>query len=96
MPKPPARARFQFHLSTAIGLMFTAGALIWANLCGHGWPMRVDLELYGSSTFFMTISLARILFGMLIDAATAIIIVFPIWYAMEGIYSRIHSSPKEQ
>ena len=31
MPNPLSRARFQIHLSTAIVLMFTAGALIWAN-----------------------------------------------------------------
>ena len=31
MPNPPRRPFFQIHLSTAIMLMFTAGALIWAN-----------------------------------------------------------------
>ncbi|MEI6231403.1 MAG: hypothetical protein WCT04_00005, partial [Planctomycetota bacterium] len=31
MPTPPPRKRFQFHLSTAIVLMFVAGGLIWAN-----------------------------------------------------------------
>jgi uncharacterized membrane protein len=31
MTKPPPRNRFQFHLSTAIVMMFVAGALIWAN-----------------------------------------------------------------
>src|SRR5436190_193198 len=48
MPEPPRPKRFQIHLSTAIVLMFVAGALIWANsrpynyarfLCrGFGWP----------------------------------------------------------
>ena len=31
MTEPPRRKRFQFHLSTAIVLMFVAGGLIWAN-----------------------------------------------------------------
>jgi hypothetical protein len=47
---PPRRARFQVHLSTAIVLMFTAGALMWANVTPckviiwpflaqyNGWP----------------------------------------------------------
>ncbi len=34
MPNPPPRNRFQIHLSTAIVMMFVAGALIWANLSG--------------------------------------------------------------
>jgi len=33
MPNPPHRPFFQIHLSTAVVLMFTAGALIWANTC---------------------------------------------------------------
>jgi hypothetical protein len=33
MPEPlPRRVRFQIHLSTAIVMMFTAGAIIWANV----------------------------------------------------------------
>ena len=31
MPEPPRRKRFQFHLSTAIVMMFVAGGLMWAN-----------------------------------------------------------------
>jgi hypothetical protein len=31
MAEPPRRNRFQFHLSTAIVLMFVAGGLMWAN-----------------------------------------------------------------
>jgi hypothetical protein len=31
MTEPPPRKRFQIHLSTAIVMMFVAGALIWAN-----------------------------------------------------------------
>ncbi|HLX62574.1 MAG TPA: hypothetical protein VKX17_14955 [Planctomycetota bacterium] len=38
MPNPPRPKRFQFHLSTAIVLMFVAGGLIWANANGR----RVD------------------------------------------------------
>ncbi len=32
MTNPPPRKRFQIHLSTAIVMMFVAGALIWANV----------------------------------------------------------------
>src|SRR5580765_8505531 len=32
MAEAPPRKRFQIHLSTAIVLMFVAGALIWANI----------------------------------------------------------------
>ena len=32
MPKPPRRARFQMHLSTAILMMFVAGGLVWVNV----------------------------------------------------------------
>jgi len=32
MPPPPPRRRFQIHLSTAIVLMFVAGALMWVNM----------------------------------------------------------------
>ena len=35
MQEPPRRKRFQIRLSTAIVLMFTAGALIWANVSGQ-------------------------------------------------------------
>src|SRR5258706_512202 len=35
MPTAPPRKRFQFHLSTAIVLMFVAGALMWANMQPH-------------------------------------------------------------
>ncbi|MCY3021957.1 MAG: hypothetical protein NTW87_23340 [Planctomycetota bacterium] len=30
---PKKRTWFQFHLSTAVVLMFVAGGLMWANLC---------------------------------------------------------------
>ncbi|HLX62576.1 MAG TPA: hypothetical protein VKX17_14965 [Planctomycetota bacterium] len=36
MTEQPPRKRFQIHLSTAIVLMFVAGALIWANICAFG------------------------------------------------------------
>src|SRR4051812_2105819 len=35
MPEPTPKQRFQIHLSTAVVLMFVAGALIWANLPVH-------------------------------------------------------------
>ena len=35
MPGPPCRKRFQFHLSTAIVLIFAAGGLMWANMRNH-------------------------------------------------------------
>src|SRR5258708_6741202 len=41
MSPPPPCKRFQIHLSTAIVMMFVAGALIWANTTGneswHRW-----------------------------------------------------------
>jgi hypothetical protein len=39
--KPPRRARFQVHLSTAIVLMFVSGALMWANT-----NPRITLRFY--------------------------------------------------
>ena len=45
MNNPPPRKRFQIHLSTAIVMMFVAGALIWANMknefsvAHYGWPV---------------------------------------------------------
>ncbi len=44
MPTPPPRKRFQIHLSTAIVMMFVAGALIWANSIDR----RTDLLLEGT------------------------------------------------
>src|SRR5580765_4717151 len=40
MPEPPRRKRFQIHLSTAVVMMFVAGALVWANVLGR----KVDRE----------------------------------------------------
>jgi len=39
------RVRFQFHLSTAIVLMFVAGGLIWANLVWRPGPTDTALAL---------------------------------------------------
>ena len=56
MPNPPRRPFFQIHLSTAIVLMFTAGALVWANVTkqwvlvlsnagwAFGWPFKFYLS----------------------------------------------------
>src|SRR5258706_7108575 len=43
-PEPPRRKRFQIHLSTAIVMMFVAGAIIWANV-----RERVHTRLYDAS-----------------------------------------------
>ena len=48
MSNPPRRSRFQIHLSTAIVLMFTAGALMVANV--HGQKEFEPRE--GKSAFF--------------------------------------------
>src|SRR6185295_6096720 len=52
MPTPPPRKRYQIHLSTAIVMMFVAGALMWANFARfdthysdphckiYGWPCK--------------------------------------------------------
>src|SRR5579862_22503 len=42
MPEPPRGARFQIHLSTAIVLMFVAGALIWANVNEREYVFETD------------------------------------------------------
>ena len=42
MSNPPRRKRFQIHLSTAIALMFVAGALIWANIPGPESIVQAD------------------------------------------------------
>jgi len=44
MTTPPPRKffRFQIHLSTAIVLMFVAGALIWANVRASSTPVYVE------------------------------------------------------
>ena len=67
MPTPPPRKRFQIHLSTAIVMMFVAGALIWANVSqrgGRGEVLQVidqellvvDYELYYGWPFPMVTS----------------------------------------
>ena len=56
MPEPPRRKRFQIHLSTAIVMMFVAGALIWANTRNQvddanfkefvvGWPNHAVIKI---------------------------------------------------
>ena len=47
-PEQPARKRpwFQFHLSTAIVLMFVAGGILWANL-----QERIVYEFYADLIF---------------------------------------------
>ena len=46
MPTPPPRKRFQIHLSTAIVMMFVAGALMWANVNERASSDKV-CSLYG-------------------------------------------------
>ena len=68
MPTPPPRKRFQIHLSTAIVMMFVAGALIWANVTERsqvlilvpdgkefGWPfpaIRINPEIRENNSVF--------------------------------------------
>jgi hypothetical protein len=44
MPESPQRKRFQIHLSTAIVMMFVAGALIWANVKPNAIPRLVPKQ----------------------------------------------------
>src|ERR1700710_363483 len=44
MPNPPPCKCFQIHLSTAIVMMFVAGALIWANTRGVHRVIETDAE----------------------------------------------------
>ena len=46
------RPRFQFHLSTAIVLMFVAGGILWANMRDSRYTVSVD-----SGEIFMTLPL---------------------------------------
>ena len=43
MPEPPRRKRFQFHLSTAIVMMFVAGGIMWLNV--HMRIQRIDFQV---------------------------------------------------
>jgi hypothetical protein len=38
MPAPQERPWFQFHLSTAVVLMFVAAGLLWLNVAGESHP----------------------------------------------------------
>jgi hypothetical protein len=43
---PKKRARLQFHLSTAVVLMFVASGMLWVNLCaGRKSTIVVDYDL---------------------------------------------------
>ena len=44
---PPRRKRFQFHLSTAIVMMFVAGGLMWMNTSNRGLYEIVGGSAYG-------------------------------------------------
>ncbi len=45
MTEPPPRKRFQIHLSTAIVMMFVAGALLWLNIGPQSIPIIVGRPL---------------------------------------------------
>ena len=65
MSEKPGRRFWRFHLSTAVLLMFVAGALIWnivrvrsepiperyCTLSSRGWPYDFDAHLYASDGF---------------------------------------------
>ena len=66
MTEPPRPKRFQIHLSTAIVMMFVAGALIWANVAKqtfynirpvttrteYGWPFVFWKHVEGTASGF--------------------------------------------
>lgn len=52
MLNQPRPKRFQIHLSTAVVLMFVAGALLWANLVPHPEYYRFPEKPTRSSGYF--------------------------------------------
>ena len=102
MPEPPRPKRFQIHLSTAIVMMFVAGALMWANAPGRrydsvpGWPFPV--EKTGNGPFD---EIARGVMGMpefiysrlfeisiVLDAMIGLSILFAVWFICERLIRR--------
>jgi hypothetical protein len=101
--KPPRRARFQVHLSTAIVLMFAAGGLMWLNVDIHsdckffGWPYDV-VAWSDAYCLFDNAPDAIVLGHHLIIATNRIMwfsdisfilaILFSVWYACEWLIRR--------
>lgn len=56
MPQSPPRKRFQVHLSTAIVLMFVAGALIWANVTPTIFTKEFTLKDTGTNIAFTKVT----------------------------------------
>ena len=95
MPNPPPRMRFQFHLSTAIVMMFVAGALMWANSVKYfdyphpmegyrGWPVIMyyaDRPVNAQSNSFV--------YSMvLLNAIIALAILLAVWFLCEWLIRR--------
>ena len=95
MPNPPRRPFFQIHLSTAIVLMFSAGALIWINtharmpykccIYDYGWPFTaLERELtHNGLGKADTWSYEIFYLNMAIDVCTAQTILLAVRYLCE-------------
>ena len=100
MTEPPRRKRFQFHLSTAIVMMFVAGGLMWANASPvdsvpiyHRYPGAVD---YGWPQTAVCIDrllvdqqwFERVQWGIVTDIAVACALLFSVWFFCEWLIRR--------
>ena len=78
----PRKKRFQIHLSTAVILMIATGEIVWTNV--YGWPLRVEFAFNSrKSTFFNTVRLGIALAHILVNAATVLTFVTPLWFVCE-------------
>jgi hypothetical protein len=98
MAKPSRKPRFQIHLSTAIALMFTAGALIWANTreymwsgqnvsyyC-HGWPLPAVIAQWTFIDAWQNSDAVPIFWyvpEIALDLAVALLILSTVYFACE-------------
>lgn len=97
-PKKPKR--FQFHLSTAIIVMFMAAYFQWANcrlICknpyGYGWPLcAVEMDQYKDVTRFKKVNII----GIVLDLGLAGTTLIALGYVCERTISRQAAKKKGQ
>lgn len=96
MAQLPPRKRFLLHLSTAIVMMFVAGALIWLNVLKwrpqtrpprclfHGWPLFVVDEYLREVNYVAAAT----------NVIIAIVVLIAIWQLCEWViyYGRRESA----
>jgi hypothetical protein len=98
---PPRRARFQIHLSTAMVLMFVAGALIWANAVPrtintlnseftkvYGWPCCSwgRYTRWGDDSPLQTFDYSLPLVAL--DIVVSVVLLFGVWFFCEWLIRR--------